>query len=120
MTILCSPKVTQHHDQVNCDLPPANAVFASGQDTCGPAPAELGQLAVFIGTRMSFRKVSTLRASGADDGTANRTPSAWMISLASSLARGQIVFFVWVTLTAHKWVYRPFATPVRPMQARSL
>ncbi len=27
-----------------------------------------------------------------------------MISLASSLARGQIVFFVWVTLTEHKWV----------------
>src|SRR5437773_8622579 len=104
MTILCSPKVTQHHGQVNRYLPPANAVFASGQDTCGPAPAELGQLAVVIGTRMSFRKVSTLRASGADDGTANRTPSAWMISLAPSLARGQIVFFVWVTLTEHKWV----------------
>jgi hypothetical protein len=33
---------------------------------------------------MCFRKVSTLRASGEDDGTANRTPSAWMISLASS------------------------------------
>jgi hypothetical protein len=29
---------------------------------------------------------------------------AWTISLASSLARGQMVFFVWVTLTEHKWV----------------
>src|ERR1700738_4213541 len=27
-----------------------------------------------------------------------------MISLANSLAQGQIVFFVWVTLTEHKWV----------------
>jgi len=32
--------------------------------------------------RMSSHKLSTLRASGADDGTANRTPSAWMISRA--------------------------------------
>src|ERR1039457_4318762 len=31
---------------------------------------------------MSSRKLSALRACGADDGTANRTPSAWMISLA--------------------------------------
>jgi hypothetical protein len=65
-------------------LPPANAVLPARQDTAEPAPAELAQLAVFIGTRMCFRKVSTLRASGEDDGTANRTPSAWMISLASS------------------------------------
>jgi hypothetical protein len=27
-----------------------------------------------------------------------------MISLASPLALGQIVFFVWVTLSEHKWV----------------
>jgi hypothetical protein len=27
-----------------------------------------------------------------------------MISLVSSLARGQSVFFVWVTLSEHKWV----------------
>jgi len=26
------------------------------------------------------------------------------IALANILARGQIVFFVWVTLTEHKWV----------------
>jgi hypothetical protein len=53
---------------------------------------------------MSSHKPSTLRASGADDGTAKRTPSAWMISLAPFLAPGQIVFFVWVTLSEHKWV----------------
>jgi hypothetical protein len=39
-----------------------------------------------------------------DDGKANGTPSAWMISLAPSLALGQIVFFVGVTLSEHKWV----------------
>ena len=97
MTILCSPKVTQHHGQVNPCLPPFLPVW---QGTGGPAAAELGPLAIFIGTPMSFRKMSTLRVGGADDGTANRTPSAWMISLASSLARGQIVFFVWVTDSA--------------------
>ena len=32
MTILCSPKVTQHHNQVNGRLPPGKAVLARGQD----------------------------------------------------------------------------------------
>jgi hypothetical protein len=40
----------------------------------------------------------------ADDGEATRTPSAWMILLVSSLALWQILFFVWVTLSEHKWV----------------
>src|SRR2546422_3311498 len=63
-----------------------------------------GALVVLIGTRMSFRKLSALRACGEDDATANRTPSAWMISLAAFLARRQIVFFAWVTLNEYKWV----------------
>jgi hypothetical protein len=42
-------------------------------------------------------------AGGADDGATNRTPSAWMISLAIFLAHGQIVFFVWVTFGERKW-----------------
>src|ERR1017187_3377506 len=53
---------------------------------------------------MSSRKLSALRACGADDGTANRTPSAWMISLVVFLAQRQIVFFVWVTFGERKWV----------------
>src|ERR1039457_5054763 len=53
--------------------------------------------------RMSSRKLSALRACGADDGTANRTPSAWMISLVVFLAQRQIVFFVWVTFGERKW-----------------
>jgi hypothetical protein len=52
---------------------------------------------------MSSRKLSALRACGADDGTANRTPSAWMISLVVFLAQRQIVFFVWVTFGERKW-----------------
>jgi len=36
-------------------------------------------------------------------GPANRTPSAWMISLAIFLAHGQIVFFVWVDFSERKW-----------------
>jgi hypothetical protein len=61
-------------------------------------------MVVLIGTRISFRKLSTLRACGADDATANRTPSAWMILLATFLARRQIVFCVWVTPNERKWV----------------
>jgi hypothetical protein len=39
MTILCSPKVTQHHDQVNGPFAACKAVFASGQITCAPGLA---------------------------------------------------------------------------------
>jgi hypothetical protein len=53
---------------------------------------------------MSSRKLSTLRACGADDGTATRTPLAWMILLNLFLALRQIVFFVWVTFGEQKWV----------------
>jgi len=42
--------------------------------------------------RMSSRNPSTLRACGADDGTANRTPSAWMISLARFSPKGKSCF----------------------------
>jgi hypothetical protein len=52
---------------------------------------------------MSSRKLSTLRVCDADERTANRTPSAWMISLAIFFAHGQIVFFVWVDLGKRKW-----------------
>jgi hypothetical protein len=33
MTILCAPKLTQHHGQVNGALPAGNAAFATGQGT---------------------------------------------------------------------------------------
>jgi len=62
------------------------------------------RLLVFLGAWMPSHALNTLSASGADDGRANRTPSAWMKLLASPLALGQIVFFVWVTLSEHKWV----------------
>jgi hypothetical protein len=79
------------------------AFLAARQMPCG--------LAAPVGGRF-FRRhlaasscdVSGLRAFGADDGKSRRTPSAWMISLAPSLALRQIVFFVWVSLTEHKWV----------------
>jgi len=56
-----------------------------------------------IALTSACRELSRLRACGADDGTANRTPSAWMISLAIFLAQRQIVFFVWVTFGERKW-----------------
>ncbi len=56
---------------------------------------------------MSSRKLSMLRVCDADDGTANRTPSAWMISLATFFAHGQIVFFVWVELLESAEAHTP-------------
>jgi len=75
-----------------------------GHAMCEPALPAPVRLFVLVGTGMSSRAMSTLHAFGADDGTPNRTPSAWMISAACSLALRQIVFFVWVTLSEHKWV----------------
>ena len=49
------------------------------------------------------RKLNRSRACGADDGAANRTPSAWMISAIIFLAKRQILFFVWVTFGERKW-----------------
>src|ERR1017187_7645918 len=104
MTILCSPKVTQHHGQVNTPLPPGWTFLPTGKIRASPRLATLPVLAVFTRAQMSSRKLSTLRACGADDETAPRTPSAWMILLAPSLARGQIVFFGWLILREQKWV----------------
>ncbi len=104
MTILCLPKVTEHHDRVSSLLQPGKAVFANGQIMCEPGPPHSVGLIVFTCARMSSREPNTLRACGADDGTANRTPSAWMISLARFLAQRQIVFLVWVSFSEQKWV----------------
>ena len=104
MTLLCSPKVTQHHSQVNAHLSPGKAVFGRGQITRGPQRRYIPQLDFFIGPQIVSSKVSNLRACGADDVTATRAPSAWMIMLSPFLALWQIVFFVWVTLNEHKWV----------------
>ena len=104
MTILCSPKVTQHHGQVNTPLPPGWTFLPTGKIRARPRLATLPVVAVFTRAQMSSRKLSTLRACGADDETAPRTPSAWMLLLAPSLACGQIVFFGWVSLSEQKWV----------------
>ena len=55
-----------------------------------------------FGRWLSKRGLNRLRACGADNGTANRTPPAWMISLVILLAQRQIVFFVWVTFGERK------------------
>ena len=52
-------------------------------------------------------ELRALRASGADNGKANRTPSAWMISLAVFALRQilfQVVFLAWISFGAQKWV----------------
>jgi hypothetical protein len=99
ITILCSAKVTQHHARAGALLPLGKAVcrWANHRRT---GPRSNSRLADLLNQRMP--RLSRLRAGGADDGTANRTPSAWMISLAIFLARGQIVFFVWVTFGERK------------------
>jgi hypothetical protein len=71
-----------------------------GKSQANPAAQQRGRQ---TGLSCAGRELSRLRACGADNGTANRTPSAWMISLAVFLAHGQIVFFVWVTFGERKW-----------------
>src|SRR5712691_9938498 len=81
--------------------------FARGQISDEPGPAALLRTGRFQQRRRYSRKLNALRACGADDGTATRTPSAWMISpllLATGKILLQIVFLVWVTLNEQKWV----------------
>jgi len=92
--------VTQHHELVNRTLPPANGIVAHGQAMRLPGAGAVGRFrrhsdglrrcALYAPARMTERQ--------------NCTPSEWMISLASSVALRQIVFFKWVTLSEHKWV----------------
>ena len=69
-----------------------------------PGPGQLIGFRFVPGSHPGNR---TPYAPPADDGTANRTPSAWMIS-SLILARGQIlfriVFSVWVAFGERKWV----------------
>jgi hypothetical protein len=74
MTILCSPKVTQHHGEVKCSLPPANACSCPRARQVRTASPAVVRLLVFLGARMPSHALNTLRASGADDRRTNRTP----------------------------------------------
>src|ERR1039457_4172126 len=104
ITILCSPKVTHHHGQLGGVLPPGKSVFLPHGNCCAGLALPPPSVGRFAGTRSLSCDLSALRAFGADDGKAPRTPLAWMISLVSLLALRQIVFLVWVSLTEQKWV----------------
>jgi hypothetical protein len=83
----------------------ANGCERCGRFTWGNCPItepSLYKVPGMVPARL-FRNLSRLRACGADDGQANRTPSAWMISPAIFFAQRQIVFFVWVTFGERKW-----------------
>jgi hypothetical protein len=54
-------------------------------------------------TWATILQANALRAFGADDEKPNRTPSAWMILLAESLALRQPLFFGWATLNEQNW-----------------
>jgi len=92
MTLLCSPKVTHHHSHVDDVFAARQGAFATGQNARssfekhgrGPGP-QAGACA--SASPRAANKVG-LRARGADDGKAKRTPPAWMIS-PPTLARGQ-------------------------------
>jgi hypothetical protein len=73
-------------------LPPANAVLATGEARVN-RPRRLWCGPWFQGCLP--HALNTLRSAGAEEGRANRTPSAWMISLTPPFALGQIMFFVW-------------------------
>jgi hypothetical protein len=88
MTLLCSPKVTQHHLETDTACRHARAVPASGQEIASSFSEARGGRGNIAQDRMARFILSTLRACGADDGTPNRTPSAGMI-LPLTFARGQ-------------------------------
>ena len=78
---------------------PGECAFVAGQGLLLPVgksrAAErryIPQPDLLIGPQSVSNKVSNLRACGADDVKATRTPSAWMIMLSTFLARRQIVF----------------------------
>jgi hypothetical protein len=81
-------------------FPAGKRLFAPGQIR-RPGPGDWSGSRVIRDLILETEPLTPFRA---DDGKANRTPLAWMISLAPSFAVGQIVFFVWVTLSKHKWV----------------
>jgi len=104
MTLLCSPKVTHHHGQLGGLLPPGKSAFLPRGKWCAGCRCLPRRSIVSPAPADSSCGLSALRAFGADDGESHRTPSAWMISLAAFLALRQIVFFVWVSPSEHKWV----------------
>jgi len=81
-------------------FPAGKWLFARGQIRRS-GPGDWRSSRVVRDLNLETEHLAPLRA---DDGKANRTPSAWMISVAPSRALGQIMFFVWVTLSEHKWV----------------
>jgi len=114
VTILCSARVTQHHARPGVPLPLGSALCRrANHRRTRPPSTPVGDGLTGVG-----RELNRLRACGADDGTANRTPSAWMISPIIFLAQRQIVFFVWVTFGERKWSIlaerRGFSSPLSP------
>jgi hypothetical protein len=88
-------------------LPVGKSRFASGQEIDIQLFRNTGRARQPPGNRVLSCKLRALHACGEDDGTANRTPSAWMIMrvlLHAGKILFQIVFSVWVTLSEHKWV----------------
>ncbi len=77
ITIGCLAKVTQHHARSGPLLPLGKAFCRRANHQRTGHAATRGWL---IGLTSACRKLSRLRACGADDGMANRSPSAWMIS----------------------------------------
>ena len=86
MTILCSPKVTQHQRQVNRPLPSGSAPFAAGQVKLRAGLASTG---VLIGTRCRPTSRAPYAPPARMTERQNATPSAWMISLSPLLPSGK-------------------------------
>ena len=81
MTLLCSPKVTHHHTGKVALLPPGNRT-----------PPPLGP------------PVKTNWLGKSEWVTGNKKHGGGACSFLPAGKHGQIVFFVWVDLSEHKWI----------------
>ena len=101
MTLVCSPKVTHHHDHLGGVLPPGKSVVLP-RGNCSVQGLSLSTPAVEspAPTDSFSCDLSALRALGADDVKPPRTPAAWMILRVPSL----IPFLALVTSNERCWV----------------
>ena len=81
MTLLCSPRVTQHHGLLG-GFCRRTKPFCRGENSVSTLAAAAIQSLAFTTRTIGLVETGSLTRVGADEGKANRTPSAWMISLA--------------------------------------
>ena len=86
-----------------CLCSPVEPVFVTGQVPGRRRPAHSENRRISPASSIFSVSLISLRACGADEGTATRTPSTWMISLAFFLHCAKSRSSVWVTFGEQTW-----------------